>query len=165
MADQSINYFRLPHIISTFFWVGRLPGAPGTYGSAAALPFAYWLQQWGGSGVLLLATILVTAIGIWASGETEKALDGKDPGEVVIDEVAGMWLTVLFLPADWALYAIAFVVFRVFDVFKPWPVDHFDRIGNGGVGIMQDDLAAGLYGMMVMYAMLTFQPTLFGMMT
>jgi len=157
-----MNYWHPAHIISTFFWIGRLPGAPGTWGSLAALPLAYYLTLYGGLGAFMVAIFVVLVIGIWASSVTEAALDKDDPGEIVIDEVVGMWLTVLFLPPDWTLYFLGFVVFRVFDIFKPWPVDHFDEHGNGGLGIMQDDVAAGLYGMLVLYVFLATFTDIFG---
>jgi phosphatidylglycerophosphatase A len=84
----------------------------------------------------------------------EQASESDDPGEIIVDEIAGQWLTLLFLPPDWMLYAIGFVLFRIFDIFKPWPVDHLDTHGTGGIGIMQDDIAAGLYAMMLLHTFL-----------
>ena len=81
-------------------------------------------------------------------------MDGHDPGEIVIDEVAGQWLACLFLPPEIWLYALAFVLFRMFDIFKPWPVDHLDKHGTGGLGIMQDDMAAGLYALLILQLLL-----------
>lgn len=144
-------------VLSTWFWVGLLPKAPGTWGSAVAVVMAYFIQTGfgdAGSAALLLAAIAVFFIGWWAAGHYEARLDGDDPGEVVIDEVAGQWIACLFLPPVWWLYLLAFVAFRVFDIFKPWPVDHLDKHGTGGLGIMQDDVAAGLYAFGVVHIFL-----------
>lgn len=135
-------------ILSTWFWVGLLPKAPGTWGSLVAVIMAWFIQTGlgeSGTAVLLAATIAVFFIGWWAAGHYERRKDGDDPGEIVIDEVAGQWLACLFLPPVIGLYVAAFVLFRMFDIFKPWPVDHLDKHGTGGLGIMQDDMAAGFY--------------------
>ena len=157
-----MSFWHPAYLIATVFGVGRLPGAPGTWGSLVALPAAYYLQLAGGRGALMLAILFVLVVGIWAADKVERTLQLDDPGEIVIDEIAGMWLTVLFLPPDWMLYTIGFVVFRVFDIFKPWPVDHFDEAGSGGIGIMQDDVAAGIYGMILLYALLYAIPNIYG---
>jgi phosphatidylglycerophosphatase A len=149
-----MGFWHPAYLIATGFGIGKLPFAPGTWGSLAALPVAYYLQVSGGSGALLIAFLIVLVIGTWASGVVELALESDDPGEIIVDEIAGQWLAVLFLPPDWALYAVAFVLFRIFDIFKPWPVDHLDTHGTGGVGIMQDDMAAGLYAMLVLHTFL-----------
>jgi len=144
-------------ILSTWFWVGLLPLAPGTWGSAVAVVMAWFIKTgFGeqGDGALVLAFIAVFLAGWWAAGHYERRSDGEDPGEIVIDEVAGQWLACLFLPPIWWLYLLAFVAFRVFDIFKPWPVDHLDKHGTGGLGIMQDDVAAGLYVLLLIQVLL-----------
>ena len=149
-----MRFWHPAYLIATGFGIGRLPLAPGTWGSLAALPAAYYLQLQGGRAALLLAFLVVLVIGTWASGIVEQASESHDPGEIIVDEIAGQWLTLLFLPPDWLLYAIGFVLFRIFDIFKPWPVSHLDTHGSGGIGIMQDDIAAGLYAMMLLHTFL-----------
>jgi phosphatidylglycerophosphatase A len=122
-----------------------LPWAPGTWGSLAALPFAYLLQRWGGTATLVAATLAVIAIGAWAAQRYLLGSAEPDPGAVVIDEVAGQWLTLVVVPADPLLYAIGFVLFRIADILKPWPASWADSTMLGGIGIMLDDLLAAPY--------------------
>ena len=117
--------------------------APGTFGSAVglllwiALPKILWLQ--------LVVIAVVAVVGSWAGTVAEEHFGRRDPGEVVIDEVAGMMVTVLLNPIAGPLWMVAaFVLFRAFDIVKPFPVRRFERL-PGGIGIMADDLAAGVY--------------------
>lgn len=141
--------------ISTFFFVGHLPTAPGTWGSIAALPFAYVLHAMGGFPLLLLATAVVFLVGWWATiGETNGAAN-HDPGEIVIDEVIGQWITLLpvsaALSSGWSataqmpvvIMAMGFILFRVFDIKKPSMVGVADRM-NTPLGVMLDDVVAGV---------------------
>ena len=129
-------------------FAGKSPWAPGTCGSLVAIvlaPFIFMPLPFFGR-VLLLLLVLVT--GTIASGRAESLLGKKDPSEVVIDEVLGQWLTCLpFVTLGFWEYAAAFALFRLFDITKPWPVRRLERIG-GGLGIMIDDAAAGLYAML-----------------
>lgn len=131
-------------LVATWFGVGLIRGAPGTWGSLAALPCAAGLQLLGGPWLLAAATGLVALAGLWASGRYAAALADGDPGAVVVDEVAGQWLALVPLPLDLWWYATAFALFRLFDIAKPWPIGWLDRNLAGGRGIMADDLAAGL---------------------
>jgi phosphatidylglycerophosphatase A len=143
--------------LASFGYVGFFPFAPGTIGSAAA--FVLFLPvRWTGSLALELAVVaLVTATGVWAATATEKALGLEDPGPVVIDEVAGMLISLLFLPATWPVMAAAFVAFRVFDIVKPWPASRLERL-HGGLGIMADDVAAGAYANLTIQVLLWARP-------
>ncbi|MHA1598363.1 MAG: phosphatidylglycerophosphatase A family protein [Alphaproteobacteria bacterium] len=139
-------------ILATWFGAGHLPKAPGTWGSLAALPFAWVLHMADGWIGLTLGVVVCFGVGVWASNGYLQALGGDDPAPVVIDEVAGQWLTLLpaayLIPGgpDWIIYAIGFGLFRLFDVFKPWPVSWADRQIKGGLGIMLDDIIAAVYG-------------------
>ena len=136
-------------VLATFGYVGYFPIAPGTAGSAAALAL-YALLRWIGSPALEFTIIVaVFAAGVWAAGLTEVALQRKDPGPVVIDEVLGMLMTLAFIPLSLWGVLVAFVVFRVLDVIKPFPAGRFEHL-PGGLGIMADDAMAGLYGQVVM---------------
>jgi phosphatidylglycerophosphatase A len=120
--------------------------APGTVGSAFALVII-WLLSFSRIG-LVLFFVVVTVAGTWAAHRAERLLGGKDPGAIVIDEIAGMTLAVLAFPPTLAVLAVGFVLFRIFDVIKPFPA-HASQQLRGGVGIVVDDLIAGLYALIV----------------
>jgi phosphatidylglycerophosphatase A len=137
-------------LLATWFGAGLLPGAPGTWGSLAALPFAWVIVLAGGWQLLLGATLIVFLVGIWVSARYASRIAIHDPGEVVIDEVAGQWLVLCLLPLDPLSYLAGFVAFRVFDVIKPWPVSWAERHLRSGLGIMADDMVAALYALLVL---------------
>ena len=140
---------RVAVFVATFGYVGYFPIAPGTAGSAAAL-LLYALVRWFGTPAAELVTIVaVLIVGVWAAHGTERALNRKDPGVVVIDEVLGMLMTLAFMPLSvWGVVA-AFVLFRIFDVIKPFPAGRLEHL-PGGFGIMADDAMAGVYGQILM---------------
>jgi phosphatidylglycerophosphatase A len=139
-------------LLSTWFGAGLLPGAPGTWGSAAALPFAWGLAMWGGAWALVGAAVACFLVGWWSSAVYVRRTGLDDPGEIVIDEVAGQWLVLAFVPPDPVLYGIGFLVFRVLDIWKPFPAGWADRHIEGGLGVMTDDALAALYGTAIMAA-------------
>lgn len=125
------------------FGSGLSPRAPGTVGTLVAVPL-YWLASglslpWYSAFILLAALV-----GIWICGEASRQLGVHDHGGIVWDEFVGYWLTMWALPADWLWIVAGFVAFRVFDIVKPWPISLLDRKVGGGLGIMVDDLAAGV---------------------
>ena len=140
---------RVAVFVATFGYVGYFPIAPGTAGSAAAL-LLYALVRWFGTPAAELVTIVaVLIVGVWAAHGTERALNRKDPGVVVIDEVLGMLMTLAFMPLSvWGIVA-GFLLFRIFDVIKPFPAGRLEHL-PGGFGIMADDAMAGVYGQIVM---------------
>jgi len=137
--------------LATWFGSGLLPKAPGTWGTLASLPFAWAIHSFAGWQVLAAASLAIFCIGIWASNGYIKNLGGEDPGPVVIDEVAGMWMTLIpaayFFPyaPDLMTYGVAFVLFRLADIFKPWPASWADKNIKGGLGIMLDDIIAAVF--------------------
>jgi phosphatidylglycerophosphatase A len=138
-------HFHPATILATWFGIGFARVAPGTWGSLAALPLAWLLQSAGGLAALGAFCVVVSIVGIWAAGHHCTRLETHDPGEIVIDEVAGQSIACLLLaPGDWPLWIAAFALFRFFDILKPWPISLLDRHGKGGLRVMQDDLAAGL---------------------
>lgn len=149
---NSPSPWRPEALLATWFGSGYLPKAPGTWGSIAALPFAWVIAINFGSTGLLLATVLIFIIGIWASGAHAANTGLKDPGEIVIDEVAGLWLSLAFAPVDIYYYAAGFVLFRIADITKPWPASWADKKLTGGFGIMLDDIFAGAYAALLLYA-------------
>jgi phosphatidylglycerophosphatase A len=132
-------------LIATWFGVGLMPIASGTWGSLAALPFGALFAYLFGNLFVLVFAGLVTLAGVWAGNAISARSDVRDPGFIVIDEVAGMLLALAFAPFTWWGYALAFVLFRIADIVKPFPADWCDREVHGGLGVMLDDLVAGLY--------------------
>lgn len=132
-------------LVATWFGVGLLPKAPGTWGSLSALPVAWLLSFFGGQIALAVAIVVCFCAGIWATGRVIGGGD-DDPASVVIDEVVGQWMVLLFVPPNLALYAAGFLVFRLADILKPWPVSWADRAVKGALGVMLDDILAALYG-------------------
>ena len=140
----------LERLVCSWFGAGWMKPAPGTWGSAAALPVGWVLWYFGGHALLAVATAVVFAVGWWASERIVKADGLEDPSWVVIDEVAGQWLTLLFTPPSLLGYLLGFALFRLFDIWKPWPVSWADQKIKGGLGIMLDDILAGLMGLAVL---------------
>lgn len=145
--------FRIPSVgivVSTVFWVGYIPVAPGTAGSLVSAGLYLVLQPGGLLPWVLCAFFLV--LGYWGSYAGRKKWGG-DPSRVVIDEFAGCWISCLAVPSDWGIAGIAaaFVLFRIFDIFKPWPVSVFDRM-KSAAGILLDDVAAGIIAALIIVA-------------
>jgi len=140
-------------VLATWFGSGLLPKIPGTWGSAAALPFAWLIASYGGPWLLLAAAAVAFAAGIWAAGVYSRHTGIKDASPIVIDEVAGQWLTLAPFVPDPTTYLAGFVLFRVADIAKPWPANWADRSLDGGLGVMLDDLFAGAYAALALYAL------------
>jgi phosphatidylglycerophosphatase A len=137
-------------LLGTWFGAGLLPLMPGSWGSLAALPCAWAIRGLCGVAGLAIAAAIVFAAGCWAAGTIAKASGVKDPGAIVIDEVAAQWLVLLPAPLDPLSYAAGFLLFRIFDIWKPWPVEWADRRIHGGLGIMLDDLLAAVYAVLAL---------------
>jgi len=141
--------------IATWFGSGLSPFASGTAGSLAALPFAYVIQVTLGNVALFIASLIMFCIGWWASVKYLKATGRTDdPSEIVVDEVAGQWLLLSVLFPTWHSYFVGFLLFRIFDVVKPWPVSWADQKIGGGLGVMFDDMLAALYPILVFLAIM-----------
>jgi phosphatidylglycerophosphatase A len=143
---------RLAVAIATVGGVGWAPVAPGTVASLVTV-LVLWLVPFS-QAALVVFLIAVTVIGTWAAEHAERALGVKDPGAIVIDEVAGMTLSVLALPRTPLVLALAFVLFRIFDIVKPPPARQAQAL-PGGFGVMVDDLVAGLYALVIVAALRT----------
>lgn len=143
-------------LLATWFGAGYLPKAPGTWGSIGALPFAWLIVDRGGVVALSITIIIVFIVGIWASKDFMARTGAHDPGAIVIDEVAGQWIVLLAVPLDPVAYFIAFVLFRLFDIFKPWPISWADRRIEGAWGVMLDDVLAGLFGLAILQLLLLY---------
>jgi phosphatidylglycerophosphatase A len=130
-------------VLSTWFGIGLFPFAPGTLGTLGAIPFVILLTDLGVFYKSLILVIFV-AMAVWVSDKTQDLLKDRDPSAVVIDEVAGFFLTMFFLPFSWLNLALGFILFRIFDILKPYPIKRLEGL-KGGFGIVTDDLLAGLY--------------------
>jgi len=125
------------------FGSGLAPRAPGTFGTLAAVPIYWFIADW--SLLEYSALILVTAVlGIWICGAASRQLNVHDHPGIVWDEFVGYWITMWAVPVDWVWILAGFVVFRVFDIAKPWPINVLDKKVAGGFGIMIDDILAGV---------------------
>lgn len=148
---------RLAVFIATVGYSGYFPVAPGTVGSLAGL-VAYLLVWWSRSMALEIGLIvLLFAAGVWAGTIAERYFGGIDPGPIVIDEVVGMLITLAFIPVGLAGALIGFVLFRVFDVVKPYPARRLERL-HGGLGVMADDAMAAIYANVTLRAILWAAP-------
>lgn len=123
--------------------------APGTMGTIAAIPLAAVLTALPGAWFWPLLVLLFIA-GVWLCDVSSRRLGQHDPGGIVWDEMVAYWLTVAFVPLHWAWLLAAFVLFRLFDIFKPWPIRWVEKRFAGGLGIMLDDIVAALYAMLLL---------------
>lgn len=136
--------------IATGLYVGKIPKAPGTWGSLLAIIPWYFFKDVSVSTylIILVATFVV---GFFASGSAEKLLSQPDAGPIVIDEILGMFITLFLAPAHPAAWVLGFILFRIFDIWKPYPVSWFDQHIHGGIGIMMDDVVAGIYALLSLH--------------
>lgn len=136
---------------ATFAYVGRVPKAPGTFGSLAAVPLALLLQM-GGDVFYMVFTLLLAAVAIWVAQAYETKFQTHDPKEIVIDEVVGVLIAFTML-STWSALLAAFVLFRLFDILKPFPVGWADKKLEGGLGVVADDILAGVLASLIMQAL------------
>lgn len=142
MTDKMVK------MLSTWFYIGYFPFAPGSMASVAGVLIYLVLGQYVLAYILLF--VVVTVLGFMVSGPMEKLIDSTDPSCVVIDEISGIMLAFFLLPAKWPIIVTAFFLFRAFDMFKIYPGNKFEEL-HGGVGIMMDDVMAGVYTNIVMH--------------
>ena len=134
--------------VATGGYAGYAPVAPGTAGSLVGLGVYALVRWYGGPGLEAIVLSAVVAVGVWSASVGERYFGKTDPGHVVIDEVAGMLLTLLWLPVTWVGALVGFLAFRVFDIIKPFPAGAAERLPRGW-GVMADDLVAGVYAHLV----------------
>lgn len=149
-------------VLATGLGTGYGPIAPGTWGSLPGLAIAWGLDRGAGRWAVVAGACFFTLAGVWAAGRAERMFGEKDPGPVVIDEIAGQLVTLLFLPTTVPVLVVAFLLFRVLDVWKPWPADRLESL-PGGSGIMADDLMAGLYANLLLHGFALWRPIWLGL--
>jgi phosphatidylglycerophosphatase A len=135
------------HFLAFGFGSGLAAKMPGTFGTLAALPLVVLLSHFSSFSVYLTVTILVCVLGIWICGKTAEDMGVHDDSSIVWDEVAGMLITMLAVPLSWQTVLVGFMLFRFFDILKPWPISYLDKHVHGGFGIMIDDVLAGLFAL------------------
>ena len=140
------------HFIAFGFGSGLSPAAPGTVGTLLALPLFWWISPQLPAGQFLLLLVLLFIIGIWACEVTGKALGIHDHGGMVWDEIVAFMLVLFFVPDDLSWQASAFLLFRLFDIYKPQPIRYFDTTLQGGLGVMFDDILAAFYALLCLAA-------------
>jgi phosphatidylglycerophosphatase A len=148
---------RLGVFLATCGYIGYVPFAPGTFGSAAGLVVFVLVRQTRSIVVELAAIALLFAVGIWSGNQAEDHFGKVDPGPVVLDEVVGMLITLALLPVNLTGAIVGFLLFRILDVFKPWPSGRFERL-PGGLGVMADDGMAAVYGNLLMRVLMLLAP-------
>ena len=156
MKPQTVGT-RVALAVATFGYAGHSPVAPGTAGSAAGLLLIVPLRMLGYHWLDLAVAAALFVVGVWSATLVERHLGIEDPGLVVVDEVLGMLVSLLWLPLSWQVILAAFLVFRAFDIIKPWPAGRFERLG-GGLGIMADDAMAGMYANLVVQGLVWWRP-------
>lgn len=136
---------KLVMFLATGCFVGNIPIAPGTFGTIAGLLFCLFLSR---ASFLFASLIVIVFIifAVWIAGEAEKIIKQKDPGRIVIDEIAGIMVTLLGLPFNFVSVISGFFIFRILDIIKPFPIRSIENKLSGGAGIVMDDVAAGFLG-------------------
>jgi phosphatidylglycerophosphatase A len=148
---------RLGLFVATCGYLGYVPVAPGTFGSALGLAVFFAVRSTGSTAVELSVIAILFAVGLWCGTVAEHHFGGIDPGPVVLDEVLGMLVTLALLPVNMAGAIVGFLVFRVLDVLKPWPSARFEKL-PGGLGVMADDALAAVYGNLLMRGLIAVMP-------
>ncbi len=154
MNKAPASVWRNPiHFLAFGLGSGASPKAPGTAGTLAAVPLWYLLSQTP-LAMYLLLVLLAFVIGIWLCGRTSRDLGVHDHGGIVWDEFVGYWITMIAVPVDWVWALTGFILFRLFDILKPWPIGPVDKRVHGGLGIMLDDVLAGVMAAAVLHGLI-----------
>ena len=137
------------HFFAFGFGSGLAPKAPGTFGTLAAIPL-YWLLQDLSWPIYLSWLVVTFALGVYWCDRSSKQLGVHDHGGIVWDEFVGYWITMFMAPKSWVFMLLGFILFRFFDIVKPWPIGWIDKKVKGGFGIMIDDVLAGIYAFILL---------------
>ncbi|MBU2445850.1 MAG: phosphatidylglycerophosphatase A [Bacteroidetes bacterium] len=161
MQPQKSFTTKIAIILSTFFYVGHFPFASGTVASFVALVIYWFIPGFERIEIMVTMIIFFSILGFWSGTIAEKEY-GNDPPQVVIDEVVGMWISLLFIPKTLILSALSFFLFRLFDIVKPYPANSSQKL-NGGYGIMMDDIIAGFYTVVFIQLIVIIFPDILGL--
>ncbi|TWX54096.1 phosphatidylglycerophosphatase A family protein [Colwellia hornerae] len=151
--SKSTENFRITnpiHFLALGFGSGLLPKAPGTYGTLAAIPL-YLLLAPASVTTYVAIVIIMSIAGIYICGKAAEDAGVPDHGAIVWDEIVGFLITMFLVPLTWQSLVVGFILFRIFDIFKPWPISYVDKNLHGGLGIMVDDILAGLAALACMH--------------
>ena len=141
--------------MATGFCVGNIPFAPGTFGSLIGLPISFLLAEIQLSAAII-AALFIIGLSVWVSNVAERALKSKDPGCIVVDEMAGMIVSLIGLPFNLTTVLCGFIFFRILDILKPFPIRIIDKRVSGGVGVVADDVVAGIFANLLLRIMFYF---------
>ncbi len=149
-TKHRMNFFdKLILVGATGFGLGRIPVAPGTFGTLAAIPLI-WLMEWMNPGPMAFFLVSLILLSVYVADKAETLMGEKDPGPIVIDEIAGYCVTMTLVPVSWITILLGFIAFRCFDILKPAPVKYFEEKFSGGAGIVLDDIMAGVLAALVL---------------
>jgi len=140
---------KLVVLLATGCYAGYVPKVPGTVGSLVAIPLCYFVSRLGPTQATIFV-FLFMAIAVWVSGEAEKLFNKKDSGQIVIDEIAGMAITLFLVPWTVTSVVFGFLLFRIMDIIKPFPIRRLESALSGGWGVVGDDVLAGIYAHVVL---------------
>lgn len=147
-------------LIATFFEIGKFPKAPGTVATLATIPL-FMMMSLLPELTYMTLVIVIVIVGLFAAQAYEADILQHDSKEIVIDEVAGFLITMTLVPCNWKTILAGFILFRLFDIFKPWPISYLDENVKGGAGVMVDDIAAGIISNVLLQMALNYAPKFF----
>ncbi|WP_340681104.1 phosphatidylglycerophosphatase A [Paraglaciecola sp.] len=153
---QRISLKNPLHFLALGFGSGLASKAPGTFGTLAAVPLVWICSEYLSFNIYLTLVLLSSLLGIWICGRTADDMQVHDDSSIVWDEVVGMLITMIAVPLSWQTMLVGFVLFRFFDIVKPWPISYLDKHVHGGFGIMADDVLAGAFALICMHLGLYF---------
>jgi phosphatidylglycerophosphatase A len=154
-ATAKVVFTHPIHLLAFGFGSGLSPRAPGTIGTIAAIPLYFFLSQLT-LNYYLLACLFVSTIGIYICGKSAELLKTHDHPGIVWDEFAGFFITMIAVPFSWQNILLGFFLFRLFDIFKPWPISWVDKHVDGGLGIMIDDIIAGIFSLVCIHLVIHY---------
>ena len=152
-AKPRPNWRNPLHLLAFGLGSGGVPKAPGTAGTLAAVPLYLLLSSFS-SAVYLIVVLLMLILGIWLCGKVSEDLGVHDHGGIVWDEWVGFLITMAWAPSGWLWVLVGFLLFRLFDIWKPWPIGYLDQHMDGGLGIMLDDVLAGVYSLVLLQVLI-----------
>lgn len=144
------------HFLAFGFGSGLSPKAPGTVGTLAAIPLYYFMSFMTNVQYLIVLSVIVI-FGVWLCEQSSKLLGVHDHPGIVWDEFAGLFITMIAVPVSWSTVFAGFILFRLFDITKPWPISWLDKKVAGGLGIMLDDIVAGCFSLVVLHLLIRFE--------